>query len=70
MERTLSNAWNEVVFSGKDTRTALDSAVIETNREIKRKLIELGYLDQEGDILRSLEITTSEKARELTGGTP
>lgn len=68
-ERALSNAWNQVVLSGKDTRTALDSAVIEESREIRRKLQELGYLDSDGNVLKPLEIADSEKAKELTGGT-
>ena len=69
IERGLSNAWSKVVVSGEDIRSAADSAVIEVNRDIRRKLEELGYLDEFGNLIRPLEMATSEKAKELTGGT-
>lgn len=68
IERELSNAWSEVVVSGEDIRSAADSAVIKANRDIRRKLQELGYLDEYGNVIRPLEISDSEKAKELTGG--
>lgn len=68
VERSLSNAWNSVVFSGMDTRTALDRAITDENREIERKLQEFGFLDGQGNLLREVELATIEKAVLLTGG--
>ena len=48
VQRALSNAWNEVVLSGTDIRTALDSAQLEANRGIVRKLQQFGYIDGAG----------------------
>lgn len=43
IEREISNVWNKVVFDGTNPRTAIDDAVIRTNREIARKMEEFGY---------------------------
>lgn len=43
VEREISNVWNRVVFNGDNPRTAIDDAVVRTNREILRKMEEFGY---------------------------
>lgn len=52
LERGLSNIWNTVTFDGTPVRVAIDAEVIVINREIKRKMIEFGYLDSDGNILK------------------
>ncbi len=54
VERALSDAWNSVVFSGEDVRTALDKAQLEADRGITKKLKQLGYVDDEGKTIASL----------------
>ena len=52
LERGLSDIWNKSVFDNVPTRIAIDQQVITINREIKRKMIEFGYLDENGEILK------------------
>jgi ABC-type glycerol-3-phosphate transport system substrate-binding protein len=42
LERALSDAWNKIVLDGANPRSAVDDAVVTANREIARKLRELG----------------------------
>ncbi|MBU1019813.1 MAG: extracellular solute-binding protein, partial [Firmicutes bacterium] len=51
LERGLSNIWNTVTFDGTPMRVAIDKEVIIINREIKRKMIEFGYIDSDGNVL-------------------
>lgn len=44
LEREISNAWNAIVFNDKNIRTAIDEAVLSSNREIKRKMTEFEYI--------------------------
>lgn len=61
VERELSNAWNKVVFDGVPPRIALDQAIILSNREIRKKLKEFGYIDNEGNVIKPFETITAEK---------
>lgn len=56
LERGLSNIWNTVTFDGTPVRVAIDREVIIIDREIKRKMIEFGYLDNEGNVLKPYSI--------------
>lgn len=42
-ERALSNAWNQIVFDGINPRVAIDDAILIIEREMARKMEELGY---------------------------
>ncbi len=44
VERTISNAWSEIVYNGSNPRLSMDSAVRISNREIKYKMTEFGYV--------------------------
>lgn len=52
VERSLSNAWNATVFQGVSPRTALDNAIIESNREIANKLTEFEFMDEQGNLIK------------------
>lgn len=54
VERALSDAWNSVVFSGADVRAALDKAQLEADRGIAKKLRQLGFLDEAGQVVKTL----------------
>lgn len=58
-EREVSNAWNKIVFDDVDVRTAVDDAVIISNREITRKLEEFGYL-KNGVMIKPYQVPTIE----------
>jgi ABC-type glycerol-3-phosphate transport system substrate-binding protein len=52
LERGLSDIWNTTVLEGTPIRVAIDMQKISIDREIKRKMIEFGYLDTEGSVLK------------------
>lgn len=56
LERGLSNIWNTVTFDGTPVRVAIDRELIIINREIERKMIEFGFLDNEGNVLKPYTI--------------
>lgn len=56
LERGLSDIWNTVTFDSTPVRVAVDEQVININREIERKMIEFGYLDNEGNVLKPYTI--------------
>lgn len=59
IERELSNAWSQIVVDKRNVRNAIDSAVSSSNKEIKRKLTEFGYLHN-GKVIKEYKITTLE----------
>lgn len=56
LERGLSDIWNKVTFDDVPVRVAIDRQVIIIDREIKRKMIEFGYLDSEGNVIKPYTI--------------
>ncbi|WP_438348055.1 extracellular solute-binding protein [Paenibacillus sp. FA6] len=57
VEREISNVWNRVVFNGDNPRTAIDDAVVRTNREILRKMEEFGYYAN-GQMIKKYPVPT------------
>lgn len=64
VERELSNVWNKIVFEGENTRSALDDAAIEMDRELTRKLEEFGYM-KDGVLVRRYQIPDIDTVRRL-----
>ncbi len=58
-ERELSNAWVNVVINGDGISESLDKAVLQSNREILRKMQEFGYCDEEGNVLKEYRQLTA-----------
>lgn len=52
VERSISNAWVDVVVNGKELADSLDNSVLTANREIIRKLKEFGYVDSNGNVIK------------------
>lgn len=52
VERSVSNIWNNVVVNGSMLSDEVDNAVINSNREILRKLEEFGFCNSKGELLR------------------
>ena len=57
-ERELSNAWINVVVNGDGIAEALDKAVLQSDREIIRKMQEFGYCDEDGNIIKDYKLLT------------
>lgn len=54
VQRALSDAWNRVVLNGEDPRQSLDTAQLEANRGIQRKLQQFGLIDDQGEQIDTL----------------
>lgn len=52
VERSISDIWNTMVFDGTSAQVAADEKVIDINREIRKKMTELGYYDEDGNLLK------------------
>lgn len=50
LERSISDIWNKAVFDGVPTGVAIDRYTIIIDREIRRKMIEFGFLNTDGTI--------------------
>ncbi len=73
LERGLSDIWNTVTFDGTPIRVAIDDQVLKINREITKKMIEFGYLDEKGNVLvpykiRSIAWIKEQIANATNGG--
>ena len=58
IQREINNAWINVVVNGKGLVESVDSAAVLSNREIKRKLQEFGYYDENGKPTRNYKVWT------------
>lgn len=56
LERSISDIWNTMVLDGTSAQVAVDEKSIAINREIKKKMTELGYYDEEGNLLKTYVI--------------
>ncbi|MFE5320550.1 extracellular solute-binding protein [Paenibacillus sp. NPDC056579] len=56
MERELQNAWNRTVVDGINYRTSLETAIVDIDREIQRKMQEFHFIDTNGQVLKSLQL--------------
>lgn len=52
LERGMSDIWNTTVFDGTPVRIAIDRQKQTIDREIRRKMIEFGFLDRNGNEIR------------------
>ncbi|HAS72720.1 MAG TPA: ABC transporter substrate-binding protein [Clostridiales bacterium UBA8960] len=56
LERGISDIWNKAVYDNMPTRIAIDRQIITINREIRRKMTEFGYLDEQGNVIKTYNI--------------
>ncbi len=52
LERSISDIWNKMIDDGTSAQVAVDEKVIPINREIRKKMKELGYYDEKGNLLK------------------
>lgn len=56
LEREVSNAWIDIVTKGANFQPRIDEATLASNREMKRKMTEFGYYDEEGNKVKEYNI--------------
>lgn len=56
LERTISNIWTTMVFDGTAGQVAVDEAKNDVNKEIVRKMQELGYYDENGKMVKEFKL--------------
>ena len=66
LERSLSNAWYDVVQEGVPVRRALNSVAADTQQEMTIKLQEFGYMDSKGNLLKEFKMKPVEELLEGT----
>lgn len=59
--REITNAWNRTVVDGMNYRSSLELAAMEINRELRRKQQEFGFVDSDGNILKSMDLPVVNK---------
>jgi hypothetical protein len=58
IEREFSYIWQDVVRDSEPFQIIVDAAQVDINREMERKLIEFGYLGENGEVLRPYIVDT------------
>ena len=56
LERTISNIWTSMVFDGTSAQVAVDEAKNDVNKEIVRKMKELGFYDENGKLIKDFKL--------------
>lgn len=60
VERELSNTLNSVVFYDANLRSTMTDSILKMNKEISRKMLEFGYINQRGESLKPFIIPNRE----------
>lgn len=61
IEREISNTWTSVVYEDANLRSSVSDAMIKINKEVRRKMIEFGYLDRQGNSIKPFILPTKEE---------
>ncbi|MFH5182614.1 extracellular solute-binding protein [Paenibacillus sp. TAB 01] len=61
LEREMKNAWLRTVVDGMNYRSSLETAVLDIDRELRRKQQEFGFVDPEGHTLKTLDLPAVNK---------
>lgn len=61
IEREISNTWTSVVYEDANLRSSVSDAIIKIDKEVRRKMIEFGYLDRQGNIIKPFILPTKEE---------
>ncbi|GGD79837.1 extracellular solute-binding protein [Paenibacillus nasutitermitis] len=56
VEREMNNAWNRAVVGGVNDRESFRMAIDNINREVRRKSIEFGLMDEQGKVIHSIKL--------------
>jgi ABC-type glycerol-3-phosphate transport system substrate-binding protein len=56
VDREMNNGWNRTVVDHANYRTSLEKSITEIDREMLRKRQEFGFVDDNGDTLKTLDL--------------
>lgn len=56
VERSISDIWNTMVLDGTSAQVAVDEKTIDINREIKKKMTELGFYNENDELVKPFVI--------------
>lgn len=59
--REITNAWNRTVVDGMNYRSSLEIAVMDIERELRRKQQEFGFVDEAGNVKQTMELPVVNK---------
>lgn len=66
LSRELNNAWIRTVVDGMNERSSLELAIIDIDRELRRKQQEFGFIDGNGQTVRTMDLPNVNKPWEGT----
>lgn len=52
LERSLSNIWNDIAIHGSSAQVAIDARIQDINRELLKKMSDIGFVDTEGNQIK------------------
>lgn len=61
VEREISNTWNQVIYDDQNLRSSVSDAMIKIEKEITRKMIEFGYINANGEVIKPFIIPTRDE---------
>lgn len=64
LERSISDIWNAMVLDGESAQVVADEKSIDINREIRKKMQEMGFYDEDGNLLKEYVIRDVDWIRE------
>nr|WP_051620262.1 extracellular solute-binding protein [Paenibacillus sp. UNC451MF] len=59
--REINNAWNRAVVDGMNYRSSLETTVLDINRELRRKQQEFGFIDENGNVIKTMDLPVVDK---------
>ncbi|MNN98885.1 hypothetical protein D3C81_2183920 [compost metagenome] len=59
--REINNAWNRAVVDGTNYRSSLETTVMDINRELRRKQQEFGFIDENGNVIKTMDLPVVDK---------
>lgn len=61
VEREISNTWNQVIYDDQNLRSSVSDAMLKIEKEITRKMIEFGYIQSNGEVIKPFIIPTRDE---------
>ncbi len=63
VERSISDIWNGVIFDSDDLKRITEEKNDDINLELERKMIEFGYMDSSGNVIKEYPVPTIDTVR-------
>lgn len=65
LERDISNIWNAIALNGVAAQAAIDEKILEINREIIKKMSDIGFADSDGNMIKDYTIHEKDWIEEM-----